>query len=223
MGLPYTVNSVMIIYLEDKRREVTDWFPKIQHLVAGVPLLYSGVANLKEAAERVIGGLEIAIALLLIAAFLKELREARHRAAGHHTHSAVGSFDIAAAGLLIFEAFHGAHHKPGYMRPQFFSGIATLGLGLFHARLHARKSRTRFLRVDEQGLEMRLSPFRRLHVGWEELARVEHAGSHAVLHRKDGGRHKLPLSRFRNRQAIEDGIATHAPTNLIGESPTARG
>jgi hypothetical protein len=206
----------MIIYLEDKRRDALELVPKVQHLMAGVPLMWTGLHNLTagEAAERPMAILEIAVAAIVFFTFLKDVYAARrHRHS--HKHPSVGWFDLAAGGLLIFEAFHGAHLKPGYLRPQFLAGVATIVTGVFHSRLHARKARRRYMKVDDAGLEFRLAFFRRIRVGWSDLDSVDLSGPDAIIRRKDGRRHKIALKYFHNGAAVRQGLAEHTPAALL--------
>ena len=191
-----------IIYLEDKRREMAEWVQKIQHLFGGIPLLFSGIHNLAGEAERAIGIVEIAVAVVLMAAFVKELRSAHKR---HH--SKVGWFDLAAGGLLIFEAFHGAHHKPGYLRPQFLAGLVTIAVGAFHAKIHRARHHRRYVKLDDHGVELRISRFSRTAIPWAEIANVELHEHQAVFQRKDGRSHALNLKRYHNREQLREGIA----------------
>jgi hypothetical protein len=164
--------------------------------------------------------LEIAIAIVLFAAFIKEVRTARrHAAKPHGSHPGVGWFDLAAGALLIFEAFHGAHHgKPGYLRPQFLSGLVAIALGVFHSRIHHLHQRRRYLKVDDTGLEFRLPPFRKVSAQWSDVASVDLGPSHATLHLHDGSRRKIALGRFRNSDELRRGIADHAgPAGLLPE------
>jgi hypothetical protein len=64
----------VIIYLHDKRRQFAEFLRKIRYLVGGVPLLLNGARNLADAAERPRAILEIAVALVVLAAFIKETR-----------------------------------------------------------------------------------------------------------------------------------------------------
>src|SRR5262249_39815841 len=156
-------------YLEDHRRETAQLVPKFQHFIGSVPLLMTGWAHLSEGVDRPIALLEIAIGLIVLSTFIKEVRAAlRTRRLGHSGHSAFGWFDLAAGGMLLFEAFHSPHIKPAYMRPQFLSGVLTIGLGMFHPRLHAFHRRRRYLALDESGMQFRLGPFRRLNLRWTE-------------------------------------------------------
>lgn len=201
----------MTIHLHDKRREAAEWLPKIQHAIGGVPLLLSGVHHLSEESERPIALLEIAIAVVVLGALAKELHAVRRRAKAEvPPHSALGWFDLAAGAMLIFEAFHGAVHKPGYLRPQFLSGVVTIGLGLFHARLHAFQHHRRYVKLDEDGLEYRGGPFRRLAVRWADLECIQLSPAAAAFHWTDGRQRTLKLTRYRNAEALHRAIADQA-------------
>jgi hypothetical protein len=206
---------IVVIQLHDKRRMVAGWLSKLQHAIAGVPLLLSALPKLSDEGERPMALLELAIALAVLASFVKEIRAdiraGRHLAHGMEAshHGGIGWFDLAAGVLLIYEAFHGAHHKPGYLRPQFFSGVATLGLGIFHARIEAMQHRRRYLKLDETGLEIRVK-FRRRSFLWEDLASIDTEGPFAVFHLKNGGRHKVRLNLLHNADAVRQAIGEHA-------------
>jgi hypothetical protein len=181
----------------------------VQHLAGGLPLLMSGMQRLADDAERPVAVVEIAVALIVLATFIKELR-AELRAHHGHTHSAVGWFDLAAGGLLIFEAFHGAVHKPGYMRPQFLAGVATIALGLMHGRLHARIRRRRYVKLDQDGLEFRVARFRSFAIPWQEIDSVSLAGPKAIFPRRDGRCHKVRLNLLHNEDEVRKGISEQA-------------
>jgi hypothetical protein len=195
------------IYLDDKRWVAADLLSKLQHLSSGVPMLMIGVGKLADEAERPMAALEIAVALGVFVTFAMEVYAAKNHSASH---SPVGWFDLAAGILLIFEAFHGHHVKPGYLRPPFFAGIVTLVLGLLHGRFHAFKKRRRYLKLDESGLEIRASRFRRISLAWADLASVDLAGSKAIFHGNDGRRHTFRLNLLNNRDEVRKGIAEHA-------------
>jgi hypothetical protein len=195
----------LTIYLDDRRRRAAGWISKIQHVIAGIPLLIVGIEKFAaDAAERPIATLEIAIALAVLVAFVRELRAEFRQSKSEHgeaTHSRFAWFDLAAGALLIFEAFHGHHTKPGYLRPQFYSGLVAIGLGLFHHRLQRLQQRRRYLKLDETGIEFRFGPFRKLDLKWNELASMDLNEQKVVLHRTDGRSHSIRLSWFRNSEA----------------------
>jgi len=206
------------IYLEDRRVHAADWIQKFQHLLAGVPLLMVGIGKLAEGSEISMALLEITIAFGVFVTFAKEAYTAskgRHAA----SHSPISWFDLAAGILLIFEAFHGHRVKPGYLRPQFLSGVVTLMLGLVHGRLHARRSRRRYLKLDESGLEFRNGPFRRFAFAWSDLASVDLAGKRAVFFRKDGGQRTLRLTHIINRGEVHQALTDHVrAAGLLAEA-----
>lgn len=77
----------MTIYLKDSRRELVDLVPKIQHLCGGLPLLIEGLDHVRGNGHEsaALGWLEIALAGAVLFAFVKELRDARQKARGHHS------------------------------------------------------------------------------------------------------------------------------------------
>lgn len=201
------------IQLEKRGRQLADWPTKLQHFLAGVPLLVVGLNKfLHDPDERAMAALEVLIAAAVIIAFLKELRadlhSIRHRD-GTHAHSAVGWFDIAAGILLIYEAFHGAHHKPGYLRPQFLSGVTTLCLGIFHGRLQKLKARAAYIKLDEGGFYYRRNRFRKLKLNWADVADITDTSKRVEFRLNDGSTRALSLSTFRNAEEIRHAILEH--------------
>ena len=202
------------IYFEDKRRERAQLGTKVQHALGGVPLLLSGIQNFREVAEVPVALLEIGIAVVVLTAFIKEVRAVLRPNAhsGHGSHSVVGWFDLAAAVLLIFEAFHSPHQKAAYLRPQFLSGVVTLGLGLFHGKLHAYQKRKCYLELNDSGLHCRLNRFRRFFIPRQQLASIDVEPTRVVFRRTDGKRHTLPLSRLHNAEAVRAELVNYQRT-----------
>jgi len=206
----------VVIYLKDKRREMALWASKAQHAVAGFPLLFAGIHHLSDEAERPLALLEIAIAGLVLGTLVFELRAWRHHTKhGTEHHPAVGWFDLAAAAMLMFEAFHGAHTKPGYLRPPFFTAVVTLALGLSHGRLHHWQTRRRHLTVDETGLKFRISPVRRFSVQWNELSSMDFHGNRADFDYRSGRQRSLDLGRYRNAEEVRRALLEHAQANGV--------
>jgi hypothetical protein len=197
----------VIIHLQDHRVQMQELVLKLQHAAAGFPLLVVGLGKLGDDAERPIAILEITIAALVLGTFARDAWAARKH---HYVHDSVGWFDLAAAAMMMFEAFHGAHHKPGYLRPQFFSAIVTIGLALFHTKLHAYKARKRYVKLDENGLEARTGPFRKFRLGWADLHRVHLPHDKATFHRRDGRQHRIKLRMIGNHEEVRKHISDHA-------------
>ena len=198
------------IYLDDKRRETAEIIPKLQHAFAGLPLLMTAVDHLREGVDLPVASLELIIAVVVLGTFVKDLRAAvRHRFHAHAAHSVVGWFDLAAGAMLMFEAFHGAHHKPAYLRPQFLTALVTIGLGLLHPQLHAARHKRRYLKLDESGVDYRPHRFRRWHMDWKEIDRIEWRPGKAVLHQANGRTRTINLRTFHNADAIREAFIDH--------------
>ena len=204
----------MIIYLQDRRLQAADLLTKLQHVFGGFPLLFIGLRRITSG-ERdwPMAILEIAIAAVVLVTFVREVRQTlRPQEHGHSSawHAAVGWFDLAAGGLLIFEAFHQPHVKPGYLRPPFLSGVVTIGIGLLHGRFRSWRDRRRYLKIDADGLQCRLSPFRRFRFAWSDLKSVEVAEKTIVFQPKEGPARTMRLRSYGNSDEIREAISNHA-------------
>ncbi len=196
-----------MIHLHDRKAEAVGLVQKLQHALAGFPLLYIGMQHLSEEGEMPVAMLEIVIAVLVLGTFARQLKAA---AKGHAPHSKVDWFDLAAAAMMMFEAVHGVHHKPLYMRAQFYASITTFAIALLHGKLHTWKSRRRYVKFHENGMEARTGPFNRFSLGWADLARIHVARDKAVFHRSDGKRHTIGLRLLGNHEEVRRHITDHA-------------
>jgi hypothetical protein len=213
----------LTIFLDDRRRRLAQLLSKLQHVCAGFPLLFIGVNRLvTDESDRPIAVLEVAIATAVLVAFAQELRaEWRHSAKDPETapHPEVGWFDLAAGFLLIFEAFHGAHTKPGYLRPPFLAGLVAIALGLFHRRLQNFAHHRRYITIDDIGVELRSSPLRRLKIRWADLASIDLSEAKIVFHRTNGRRRSIRLSWYGNADAVRRAVADHPASAALQVAP----
>src|SRR5262249_27683977 len=161
------IPSSVIVYLDSRRRHVAGIVSKLQHVTAGLPLLALGFRKLGEGEELAIAVAEVAIAVVVLATFAAELRALvrRIKTPGHHPHPKVGWFDLAAGAMLLYEAFHGEHHKAFYLRAPFVGAVLTILLGLLHHRLASAKRRRRYFKIDEDGIEYKMM-FKGWSIAW---------------------------------------------------------
>lgn len=215
---PPRLQWILTIYLDDHRTRAANLISKIQHLAAGVPLVYIGSQKLlNNTDELLIAILEVGIGLAVGAAFLQELRTTLRPSEASHPR--FGWFELAAGILLIFEAFHGATTKLGYLRPAFLAGTVTIGLGLFHHRLQARARRRRYLKLDDAGLELRTHRFRWHKLKWGELDAIAVSESKIVFQKKNGRSRSVRLNMLRNADEIRTAILEHpACAELLSSS-----
>ncbi len=211
------------IYLEDKLQDRAQLAAKLQHAFGGIPLFLTAIQKFSEGVELPMAGVELVIAIAVLGSFIKDVRDVMgKRKHGHHgTHKSVGWFDLAAGAMLIFEAFHSPHTKAAYLRPQFLSGVITIGLGMMHGRLHGIKRRRRYLKFDESGVQGRLGPFRSFTFAWKDLASVDVTNAKAILQRTDGKVRTINLSRLHNADDVRQAIATHAQQAGVSRVATA--
>ncbi len=221
-----TADDVTIL-LDDKRRTLVDWWQKPLQLIGGVPLLLAGIDRLRAGASgRALALAEIVVAAALLAMFVREVRaRVRARIASAEPHAVAEHpgpewFDVVAGVLLILEAVNSTHPggKPLYQHAMLYVGVVTLFGGLARGALAARRSRRRFIRIDDTGVHARLTLFRRFDVSWSGLIDME-IGDDVVVLVSDAGRTRIPLRRYRNASEIRAALTawkerqslTHAP------------
>jgi hypothetical protein len=197
----------MVIHLHDRRVQAAGLVQKLQHALAGFPLLIVGFQKVTSGEEVPIAMLELAIAILVLGTFARQVHAASQKHVGH---SRIDWFDMAAAAMLMFEAFHGHHHKPPYLTPQFATAVASVAIALFHGKLHERRLRRRYVKLDENGVEVRSSLFRKFSLGWADLDRIHLSEHKAVFHRSDGKQHTIALRMLHNDEEVRKHLEDHA-------------
>ena len=205
------------IRLDDTRRNLAAWWPKVQHVIGGAPLLMAGVHRISAPGGQ--GDLfaiaEIILAAVLLVMFARDLRaEAMRRVSKsvrreptHHAHVGPEWIAVLAGVRLILEAVHPAHPggKPLYERANFYLGAVTLLTGLAYGFLATLAWKNRFVRIDDAGVYIRLSRFRKFDVAWPDLIDVEFHDDAVVIH-STSGRRLIPLGRYGNATEIRDTI-----------------
>ena len=226
-------SSEIVVPLHSRRRRRGLLAQKLQHVIAGAGLFFSGVQSLSAGAE----GLERTLAIagmitagMLIAAFAREVRRAAapRRSDAHGTHQAHGVdwIDIFAAGMLFAEAAEKYHLRGHIWRPETLAAIATLGVGLFHGRLAARKQRRRALRVTAEGVTVGNRFFGAFKGSWSELAEIAIDEQEATIRTHAGKNRRLNLKDLENaphvRAALEAAQRRLAAHRLEGSRPDLR-
>jgi hypothetical protein len=152
------------ILLEDKRGKVRDRFEAAQQFGAAVVLIMAGFGRLRSTVDAPSG---FGVALIAAGALLAwaAMREMRGRGTGHP-----GLVNLLAGVALLTEwAIMVADHGR-WFRPSLLMGLTSLGLGIFHRPLDAKRRSLRALRMDDEGLSFRLNRFTRFTLRWAELS-----------------------------------------------------
>jgi hypothetical protein len=199
------------IPLDDKRRQIGVWWQKLQHVIGGAPLLVAGINRLEAPGGegRLFAIAEIVVSIVLLAMFARDLRSAaatrmgKSERAEAREHSGPDWFDVVAGLLLILEAVRSVHPggKPLYQHALLYTGAVTLLTGLAHGLLTNLSRRRRFIRIDDAGLHVRLSRFRKFDIASPDLIEMQLHEDAAVLV-SESGRHLIPLSRYGNASEI---------------------
>ena len=203
----------LIVPLHSRRRQRGALAQKLQHVIAGAGLFFSGIQSLSDGAhglERTLAIAGMITAGLLIAAFAREARHLAGARAAHapdapHTQS-VDWIDIFAAGMLFAEAAEKYHLRGHIWRPETLAGLATLGVGLFHGRLAARKQRRRALWVTGDGVAVGNRFFGAFKGSWSEIAEISLTDREATIRTDDGKTRRLDLADLENASAVRSAL-----------------
>jgi hypothetical protein len=214
----------ILVPLHSRRRRRGLLAQKLQHVIAAAGLFFSGVQSLSAGAD----GLELTLAVggmltagLLIAAFVRDVR-AVAGSGGAHAHAAHGPHgidwtDVFAAGVLFAEAAEKWHLRGHVWRPETLAALATLGVGLFHGRLAARKERRRSLRVTGDGVAAGRRLFGAFTARWNEIAAIEIGEREAFVRRHDRKSRRFNLADLENARDIR--AALQEAQRRLGEVP----
>ena len=224
--------KTVTISLDDKRKRLGVWWQKMQHVIGGVPLLLAGVHCLQAPSR---GGHWLAIVEIVMAASLLALfvRDVRAEALRHltnrklaepftrpHPHKGPEWFDVTAGALLIVEAVLSMQpgSKPLYQHALLYLGLSTVLTGLLHGTLANLSWKRRFIRVDDEGLHVRLSRFTRFDASWTDVIDIRLGERNAIVVTKSGS-HTIPLSRYLNARDITNALADWRDRHALARTP----
>jgi hypothetical protein len=197
----------LVVPLHSRRRQRGLLAQKLQHVIAGAGLFFSGMQSLSAGAH----GLELALAIagmitagLLIAAFARAVRGVARARGTHahppHHHHAVDWIDIFAAGMLFAEAAEKYHLRGHIWRPETLAAVATLAIGLLHGKLAARNEQRRSMRLTGDHLVIggRNKFVRRFTARWDEIAEIRIGDREAAIRTHTGKTRTLNLADLEN-------------------------
>ncbi|MEO6209295.1 MAG: hypothetical protein ABIQ10_04125, partial [Gemmatimonadaceae bacterium] len=116
--------SPITIVLDDRRKHFGIWLQKLQHAVAGVPLLFAGIHRLQApgGSGELLAYAEVLVAAVLLGMLARDLRALRgrvtrpsvtsdseehaHTDSHSHAHAGANWFDVVAGTMIIVEAIH---------------------------------------------------------------------------------------------------------------------
>ena len=186
-----------------------------QHGVAAILLASAGMEVLKASPSRVVGWLSVATGVALVVAAVREIRSLRRHG---FEPDAFPLVDLFAAAMLGLEGVH-LHERGKHLLPWVYGALALLMLAKVVA--WPRLARLRRVRIDGDGLDVRVSPLRRVRARWEELTAVDSVSDGVRLVGTSGENRTIRLDRFDNRAEAEERILAAARVALrIDHAPS---
>jgi len=202
-----------LVPIRSRKRELAQVMQKLQHVVPAAPLLFQGVTRLQHEPHGwslLLAVAEVGISVLVIGAFLRQLRSTRSRGEDdhdHHTAHGVDWIDLAIGVMLGIEVWAHWYETGHVKRPTVLMAVGIFVIGLLHGRMAARAGRRLALKIDDVGIAIGGRPFQNFTATWGELADVVIEPQQARLVRRDGKTRELNFQDLRNaadvRAALE--------------------
>lgn len=118
-------------------------------------------------------------------------------------------FDVGVGALLLVEGLKLAtegHHRVILIDGYFGLGAVYLLAGIFHHQL----GRRRYVRLDDDGLQVRMTPWRGFRLLWPDIVRVVGHPDGIEVFSKGGQRHEIARRYVPNLDEIRDLILDRA-------------
>jgi len=182
--VPRVVMEPRTIYVDAHAMRRHERLSALKEAVAAVVLLQAGLTDLADVGVTLLDVLDLLVGVGVLGVAAIELRR------GRKFGSWVRWFDIAVGGLMALEGLtlqtQGHHHRV-LIYAWYGLGVAYVLLGVFHRQL----GRRRYVRLDDDGVRVRMTPLRGFTLAWPDIVRVVgHADSIDVFSR-DGIRHEI--------------------------------
>ncbi|HTY06950.1 MAG TPA: hypothetical protein VMC86_10555 [Gemmatimonadales bacterium] len=110
-------------------------------------------------------------------------------------------FDVAVGVLLALEGVTLAAEGKRYVIYLYYAtGLAYILVGLFHHHL----GRRRYVRLDDDGVQVRMTPFRKFRLLWPDIVRVTGHDDRIEIYVRSGRRYEIPRRVVPNLDEIRD-------------------
>lgn len=203
----------LIIHLQDRRLVIAERMDLVGHGAAAVGLLAAAVDSLS--ARPALGAVELVAAGALVYAIRRELRAGeREKPAG------ISRLNLAAAAVLLVEWYVELRAGGKPFSPELLSAITAGVLAFLHPVIQRRRRERRALRIDDAGITLQTSRFRRFSAAWSELRGVD-AGPDALRFvTADGRERRVRLRTIINRAEVVEAVAAAAARMGVGRIPS---
>lgn len=198
----------VVVPLRSRRLKRALTIQKLNHVVATIGLIVSGVQALQRGAagfDLALAIVEIVTSLFLIGSLARAIGHTRANtsATDAHHHHGVDWVDMWAAGVLFAEAGERWHLHHHVARPIILTGLVTLGLALMHGRMSVFRQRRRSMCVTDAGIYVPGKPFRSFRARWGEIAAVNVGDRSADIRTREGHVRRLDLLDLENAAEVK--------------------
>ncbi len=201
----------VIIPLQDRRVALANRMDLVGHGAAALGLITAAMDSL--AARPVLGPVELAAAAVLVLAIRRELT------AGEPEKPArISLLNLAAAAVLLLE--WGIERRAGgkLFSPELLSAIVAAGLAFLHPVIQRRRRERRSVTLDDAGITIRTSRFRRFFAAWADLRAVDAEPDALRFVTADGRARHVGLRMIANRAEVADAVAAAAARRGVGRA-----
>lgn len=196
-----------VIFLDDKALKRMELVDRIQLMVAAGALVLSSLERFQQPGTKdlVLAALQ-AITSLTVIGFVVAWMAKRHVPSA----SRVGWLDLMAGVMLLVEWGDRVIHGGKLFSAVFCQAAVFITLGLLQARITERRQLRRSVRVDDDGLTVQRSRFRRFRVAWNDVASVVREPRAISITLRNGKDRRISLGRFENGDDVAQFILHHA-------------
>ncbi|MEO5510110.1 MAG: hypothetical protein ABIV28_09190 [Longimicrobiales bacterium] len=202
------MSNEIVVQLHDRRAKIAERMQIGQNIASAVVLVPAGLSRIHAAdpLERMLAYGELTAVAVLFITTVRELRDHSDKMTG------VSWSNLGAGIALVFESllqtYAGEHRK--WFTPAMLTGITSIFLGLMQARLRAKKTRLRRIVISDDGLDVRLSKFRKWKFAWSEIRNIELTPRHIRIVPVQGKPRSIRMRFYTNGDEIRGALEVAA-------------
>jgi hypothetical protein len=194
---------VLDIPLHDRRKLMVERFQLIQDLF-GIILLAPACWARLQAHGLLTHALGFAEVAAIAFAFFAGIRDLRSHS---EPDNSVDLTNLSLGIVLLLEYFFSLSAGHKRFSPLLLTALTGFFLAFFKPWMGSRvQHRRRSIRIDEEGVHVRLARFRKWSIGRHELRNVEAHDDALIFHLRDGSTREIKLRRYLNAEEVRTAV-----------------